>query len=166
MDGKVKRLTFVGRTGDTTQLAAIAHQRFGLQAQTTAIAGEQILQYRVGEDVISELRTRPAPVLWASTPHDSFAVELVLQDPSTARPLQGLTVSEPAASQAPATVEAAASAGQTAASSPPTATAQAGAPPPPPQVEPAEPLGWKAFFPRSRLPKAQVNQLDKANLYQ
>jgi hypothetical protein len=166
LDGRVKRLTFTGRTGDTTQLAAIAHQRFGLQALATPIAGEQLLQYRNGDDVISELRTRPAPVLWASTPHDSFAVELVLQDPATAKPL-------PPRIDLPAEVAGTPSQPATAFGSPAAAPApsaapatNAAAPPPPPAAEPAEPLGWKAFFPRSRLPKAQVNQLDKANLYQ
>jgi hypothetical protein len=160
-DGRVKKITFTGRTGDTTQLAAIAHQRFGLQAQPTPIAGEQLLQYRNGDDVLSELRTSPAPVLWASTPHESFAVELVLQDPATARPLQSpimnMTAGSPSVQPAqPAT----ATPSQTAAT-PPAAAPQA-----PPAAEPAEPLGWKAFFPRSRLPKAQVNNLDQANLYQ
>jgi hypothetical protein len=159
LDGRVKRLTFTGRTGDTTQLAAIAHQRFGLQAQATPIAGEQLLQYRNGNDVISELRTRPAPVLWASTPHDSFAVELVLQDPATAKPLPSPTnlpaqpAGTPTGTASPAAESASSASAKAAATSPPAA-------------EPAEPLGWKAFFPRSRLPKAQVNQLDRANLYQ
>jgi hypothetical protein len=31
--------------------------------------------------------------------------------------------------------------------------------------KPQEPA-WKAFFPRSRIPKGQVNNLDRGNLYQ
>jgi hypothetical protein len=155
-------MTFTGRTGDTSQLAAIAHQRFGLQAQPTPIAGEQLLQYRNGDDVLSELRTRPAPVLWSSTPHESFAVELVIQHPHTAKPLQSPLMSSPAVSPAPQPAPAAAAVPPNQA-----AAAPAAAPPAaPPAEEPAEPLGWKAFFPRSRLPKAQVNNLDQANLYQ
>jgi hypothetical protein len=160
IDGRVKRVSFRGRTGDTTQLAALVHQRFGLQAQPTPIAGEQVLQYRNGDAVLSELRTRPAPVLWASTPHDSFTVELELQDPAAARPLQTpltattAAVPAPQAAPAPAGVQAA---------TPPAAAAPA---PPAQAAEESEPLGWKAFFPRSRLPRAQVDQLDKGNLYQ
>jgi hypothetical protein len=161
LDGRVKRITFTGRTGDTTQLAAVAHQRFGLQAQPTTIAGEQLLQYRSADTVISELRTRPAPVLWASTPHDSFAVDLVLQDPTSARPLP-TPLTNAASGTSPQSAPAAASAPAPAAAQPAATTATA----PPPAAEPAEPLGWKAFFPRSRLPKAQVNQLDQVNLYQ
>jgi hypothetical protein len=161
-DGRVKRISFRGRTGDTTQLAAIVHQRFGLQAQPTPIAGEQLLQYRSGDDVLSELRTRPAPVLWASTPHDSFAVELELQEPTTARPLQSPLMNVPLAgmpsAQAPAAAPVAGQAG-----APPAAVAST---PPAPAAEQAEPLGWKAFFPRSRLPKQQVQNLDVSNLYQ
>jgi hypothetical protein len=158
LDGRVKRITFTGRTGDTTQVTAIAHQRFGLQAQATPIAGEQLLQYRKGDDVIGELRTRPAPVLWANTPHDSFAVELVFQDPAVAKPLQAPLMNVPAATPGQP-------AGAQAVAAPATATAAA-AHPPAAAAEQPEPLGWKAFFPRSRLPKAQVNQLDQANLYQ
>jgi hypothetical protein len=154
MDGRVKRITFTGRTGDTTQLAAIVHQRFGLQAQPTPIAGEQLLQYRSGDDLLSELCTRPAPVLWANTPHDSFVVELTLQDPAAAKPLP-----------APLMNARAATPGQSTGAPSPSATAAA-APPPVAAPEGTESLGWKAFFPRSRLPKAQVNQLDQANLYQ
>ena len=39
-DGRVKRISFRGRTGDTTQLAMLLHQRFGLQAVPSMIAGQ------------------------------------------------------------------------------------------------------------------------------
>jgi hypothetical protein len=160
-DGRVKRISFRGRTGDTTQLAALVHQRFGLQAQPTPIAGEQLLQYCNGDDVLSELRTRPAPVLWASTPHDSFAVELELQEPTTARPLQSPLLNAPVAGTPAPTPAPGPVAGQ-AAPQPATVAAT----PPAPAADQAEPLGWKAFFPRSRLPKQQVQNLDVSNLYQ
>jgi hypothetical protein len=165
-DGRVKRISFRGRTGDTTQLAAIVHQRFGLQAMPTTIAGEQLLQYRDGDKVLSELRTRPAAVLWSSSPHESFAVELEIQDPATARPMVAPapnSVAAPPPSQ-PAAVAAEAAkpqAGGVAQTAP-----QAAAKAPPPAAEQPKPLGWKAFFPRSRLPKEQVQNLDIGNLYQ
>jgi hypothetical protein len=161
-DGRVKRISFHGRTGDTTQLAAIVHQRFGLQAIPTAISGEQLLQARNGDDLISELRTRPAPVLWASTPHESFAVELELQDPAAARPLPQPGVPTPTAAASPARATPTASA--SAATPGPAAGSSISAPPA--AIEKSEPLGWKAFFPRSRLPSGQVENLDQGNLYQ
>ena len=161
IDGRVRRISFRGRTGDTTQIASIVHQRFGLVAQPTVVAGEQLLQYRRDEDVLSELRTRPAPVLWASSPHESFTVELELQDPATAKPLAGPTVNLPAA--APADVQNAAkpqAAGEakTQAAAGKEAGAADGAKP--------EPLGWRAFFPRSRVPSQQIRTLNQGNLYQ
>jgi hypothetical protein len=161
-DGRVKRISFRGRTGDTTQLAAIAHQRFGMQAIPTTIVGEQLLQYRRGDEVLSELRTRPAPVLWSTAPHESFTVELEIQDPATARPLAptvtNATVATPKpVAAAPAAGEAAqAQAAPQAAAATPTAAAP----------EQPKPLGWKAFFPRSRLPKQQVENLNIGNQYQ
>src|SRR5690606_19717919 len=62
-DGRAKRISFRGRTGDTTQLATLLHQRFGLQAVPAVIAGQQLLQLRQGNEVISEMRTQTAPVL-------------------------------------------------------------------------------------------------------
>jgi len=154
IDGRVQRISFRGRTGDTTQLAALVHQRFGLQAQPTLIAGEQLLQARRGDDVISELRTRPAPVLWSSSPHDSFSVALELQDPATARPLRLEGLPAPAPPTAAATSAAAAAASQSPVVAAPKAVDA--------KPEPA----WKAFFPRSRVPKAQIKSLDQDNLYQ
>jgi hypothetical protein len=162
-DGRVKRISFRGRTGDTTQLAGLVHQRFGLVAQPTPIAGEQLLQVRRDEEVLSELRTRPAPVLWASSPHDSFTVELELQDPAAARPLKAPAIdsggragevpaaAKPQAAAAPANVTAAAPVEKAA---------------PAAEAAKAEPLGWKAFFPRSRLPSPQIRNLNQGNLYQ
>jgi hypothetical protein len=161
LDGRVKRISFRGRTGDTTQLAALMAQQYGLVPQTTVMSGEQLLQRREGDDLISELRTRPAPVLWANSPHDSFTVELELQDPTSARPLTSLAAAHlppapPAGAAAPSATPPNASA-VAAQSNQGSAPAAADAP---------EPLGWKALFPRSRIPKAQVKNLDQGNLYQ
>ena len=151
-DGRLQRISFRGRTGDTTQLLTLLAQRYGFQAYPTVVAGEQLLQVRRGDDVISELRTRPAPVLWASSPHDSFSVELELQDPATARPLQPpFTPPPPTAAQAAAkpAAEAAAKADEAAAKAKELAEAKKKEPP------------WSSFFPRSRIPKPQVQNLDK-----
>lgn len=170
-DGRVKRISFRGRTGDTTQLAMLLHQRFGLQAVPSGIAGQQLLQVRQGEDVISELRTQTAPILWSNSPHESFSVEFELQDPATARPLkpQIASVSTPPAAPPPGTAAkpgeagAAEAANKTAAADPKAAEAAKSEAK---EEAPPEDLGWKAFFPRSRASEAQINQLQRTNIYQ
>ena len=156
--GRVERISFRGRTGDTTQIVMLAVQRFGLQWQPTITPAEQLLQYRRGDDVLSELRTRPAPVLWESSPLDSFSVELELQQPDTGRPLvaQLPTAPAPKPGQAatPAKPESAAAAQQTAQQE--AAAAEAAA-----KQEQEEDLGWRAFFPRSRVPANQIDDLRK-----
>jgi hypothetical protein len=160
-DGRVKRISFRGRTGDTTQLAGLVHQRFGLVAQATPIAGEQLLQLRRDQEVLSELRTRPAPVLWASSPHDSFTVELELQDPATARPLKGPALDLPSGPGGAGSAKPQAAAPANATAAAPVEKAAPAA-----EAVKAEPLGWKAFFPRSRLPSPQIRNLNQGNLYQ
>jgi hypothetical protein len=152
-DGRVRLISFRGRTGDTSQLVNMATQRFGLQPQAVVAGGEQLYQVRRGDEVLSSLRTRPAPVLWSSSPHDSFSVELDLQDPANARPLAQHVPPEPEAkppteSQPSVTAEP----GKSSADSPPAET-------------PAEPA-WKAFFPRQRVPADQIPNLDHGNIYQ
>jgi len=171
-DGRVKRISFRGRTGDTTQLAMLLHQRFGLQAAPSVIAGQQLLQVRQGDDVISELRTQTAPVLWSNSPHESFSVEFELQEPATARPLkpQVASVSTPPAAPPPGTaakpgdpagaVTATDQAKAAEAQANETAKAAAKKEEPPPES------GWKAFFPRSRASEGQINQLQRSNFYQ
>jgi hypothetical protein len=162
IDGRLQRISFRGRTGDTTQLVALAHQRFAMQPQTTVIAGEQLLQARNGETVVSQLRTRPAPVLWSSSPHESFTVELDVQDPATARPLPADASPTPTAAATPAPQP------------PPPAGQQTGAATAEKEPEDAEaakspksePPGWKAFFPRSRATKPQIENLNRDSFYQ
>jgi hypothetical protein len=149
-DGRVQLISFRGRTGDTTQLVAIATQRFGLTRQPTVAAGEQLFQLRESEKVLSSLRTRPAPVLWSSTPHESFAVEMDLQNPASARPLAQPGAEIAAAANAPPPLSEAAAEEA--------AAAEAG-------DKPKEP-GWKAFFPRRRVPADQIPNLDHGNIYQ
>jgi hypothetical protein len=149
-DGRLQRISFRGRTGDTTQLVALVTQRYGFQWQTPTAAGEQLLQVLNGDQILCELRTRPAPVLWSNSPNNSFSVNLELQNPATARPLKPILAPVPAAASAPPANQAAASpAGQVAAKK---------------DDKPPEP-GWKAFFPRSRTPQGQIKNLDAANMY-
>jgi len=145
--GQLQRISFHGNTGDTTQLVMLLTQSFGLQPQQTPIAGEQLFQSRGGEDVYSELRTRPAPVLWANSPHDSFSVDLQLQRPGATTPLPARNLALPAPDQTAARPQVAA---------PENAIPQ--------YKDSAKKEGkerWNAFFPRSRVPKGQVNSLEK-----
>ena len=144
--GRLERISFYGRTGDTTQLVMLVAQRYGLQQQPTAVVGEQLWQIRREEQVFSELRSRPAPVLWANSPHDSFTVELELQHPNAASPLPRRTplAVSPAPEQPP---EAVANADEDASGD--------GA------AEKSSEEAWKAYSPRSRVPKGQVENLDR-----
>jgi hypothetical protein len=151
-EGRVRLISFRGRTGDTTQIVQLVMQRFGLQPQPSLLAGEQLFQIRDGEKVLSSLRTRPAPVLWASSPHDSFSVELDLQDPATARPLAQTLPPLPAPAMPPLAAQANAQAAA--------AQGEGDA-----EEKPAEPP-WKAFFPRRKVPSEQIQNLDHGNIYQ
>jgi hypothetical protein len=161
--GQVQKLTFNGRTGDTTAVRNLVAQAYGLRPASSA-PGEQLYQYLQGSDVISQLRTRPAPVLWESSPHDSYAVELVLQRPGTARPInesnealqqilreqEQLRAQQEEARRQAEAAAAAAQASQTV------------------QTKGADPEAgekWEAFFPRSRITKPQADGLDKRRLY-
>jgi len=148
-DGRVQCISFKGRTGDTTQLVGLVTQRYGLTWQAPTTAGEQLLELRSGKDVLSRLRTRPAPVLWANTPNESFTVDLLLQDASRGRPLAPQLAPLPPVASAPKPKEAAGAKDPTASKSKDAAAA----------------AGWKAFFPRSRVPAGQIKGLDANNMY-
>jgi hypothetical protein len=142
--GNVQRISFKGNTGDTTKVVALV-QQLGLQHQTTAVVGEQLFQIKQGSDVFSELRTRPSSVLWSSSPHDSFAVELDLQRPEATTPLPSRLLPLPEVK-----------------------TPESGAKTDGTVVEDSkteEKKGFreslKAFFPRSRVPSPQVKSLEK-----
>lgn len=84
--GQVQHITFTGRTGDTSRLIGFLVQNYKFQ-RATSPAGEQLFQVTGGGGVISELRTRPESVLWATAPHGSFTIELELARPGTKRVL-------------------------------------------------------------------------------
>ncbi len=157
-DGRVHRISFHGTTGDTTQLVTLVAQYYGLRPQYTAIAGEQVFQVRRNNQVFSELRTRPAPVLWSSSPHDSFSVELELQHPQVQTPLPPRRIPLP---ETPTPTQQQANLGEPqTATTQQTSTAKSEA-----QSKQAadgnSAENWEAFFPRSRVPKSQVNSLDR-----
>lgn len=149
-NGTVQRISFTGQTGDTTRIIALATQRYGLQPQVSVIAGQQLLQYKRGTDVISELSTEPSSVLWSSSPHDSFTVDLQLQRPEAITPLPSRLPPLPVvkAAEQPA-AEATAK----------DAPAAAG------EEKKSFHDSFKAFFPRSKVPSEQVENLEKRDRY-
>ncbi len=153
-DGRVERISFRGTTGDTTELVMLLVGRYQLQRQATVIPGEQLYQRRKGNDLYSQLRTLPASVLWSSSPHNSFAVELELQRPDATKPLpkKPLLVAEqpPPPTQTPAAQ--------------PSEVATPSQKPAKPQATEAEAdprEKWNVLFPRSRVTPGQLNNLDQ-----
>ena len=153
--GRCQKITFKGNTGDTTQLVMLAVHRYGLQPQMNVMPGEQLFQVKRGEDVMSELRTRPSAVLWSSSPHSSFDVNMQLQSPSATTPLPVVTPPLP-----PATPP----------STPPLSAdelaQQAREEQAAKQLEAKAALDeqLKSFFPRSRVPPDQLKNLQGLDL--
>jgi hypothetical protein len=85
-NGQVQHISFTGRTGDTSRLISYLVQQYKFH-RSTAPAGEQLFQVTGNKGVVSELRTRPESVLWATSPHGSFALELELGHPNATRVL-------------------------------------------------------------------------------
>jgi len=157
-NGQVNRISFHGTTGDTTQLVRLVAQQYGLQQQTTPIAGDQLFQIKSKNQVFSELRTRPAAVLWASSPHDSFSVDLELQRPSAATPLPSrlpplpVVKAPPQPQPTPAEVSRRAETQNARERAKSGKSRDAG-------IDASE--KWNPFFPRSRIPNKQVDNLDR-----
>jgi hypothetical protein len=84
--GAVQHISFRGRTADTTPLVQFLTQTYQFQ-RMDAPAGEQLYQVRSGNEVFSELRTRPESVLIETSPQGSFAVVLELGRPGSNRAL-------------------------------------------------------------------------------
>lgn len=83
--GQVQRLSFRGRTGDTRKLVTLVVARFGFRRQPPDFPNEQLYQVKWNGKPISELRIRPAPIIWAHAPHASFEVTLELERPGSGR---------------------------------------------------------------------------------
>jgi hypothetical protein len=82
--GQVQHIKLVGRTADTTQLVRFLVDTYGLE-RVQAPVGQQVYQVGHGSQVQSRLTTRPEPVLWATSPHASFSLELELERPGSSR---------------------------------------------------------------------------------
>jgi hypothetical protein len=82
--GQAEHISFRGWTGDATQLVNFLTRTYGFQRSTSAV-GEQLLHVTRGERAQSELRIRSEGVVSNTTPHRSFAVELELARPGSAR---------------------------------------------------------------------------------
>jgi hypothetical protein len=83
--GQVQHIAFQGRTGDPQRLIRLIAGRFGLWPQEPAMPGEHLYQSRWNGRPQSELRIRPAAVVWSSSPHSTFDVELALERPGSNR---------------------------------------------------------------------------------
>jgi hypothetical protein len=83
-NGQVEHISFRGRTGDTTQLINFMVRTYQFERAEAPI-GEQLYQVKRSRRIQSELRTRPESVLWTTSPHGSFAVELELARPGSKR---------------------------------------------------------------------------------
>lgn len=83
--GMVQKLRLVGKTADTSELVNLLTTRYGFRPAAPLVAGEQL--FRVDRDgmVESELKTQPESVLWATSPHSSFSVDLELNRPGSGR---------------------------------------------------------------------------------
>jgi hypothetical protein len=160
--GQVQKLAFKGRAGDPRAVIGLATGPYGLQP-APAPPGEQLWQLRRGPDVLSQLRVESAPVVWESAPHDVFAIDLVLQRPQGARPINELdeAVAE-MLQQQQQQLQQKLAAIPPPAPPPPPAAAPASASAAPDAAKAAEPAAsqstWETWFPRSRLSKEQTEQ--------
>lgn len=83
--GQVQHIAFRGTTGDPQRLVRLLVGRFGLRPQEPEVPGEQIYQSRWNNRPQSELRVRPAAVVWSNSPHSTFDVTLALERPGSNR---------------------------------------------------------------------------------
>ena len=81
--GQLQRIRLHGRTADTTELVRLATSQFGMQPQLSSTPGEQKFVSMERKKVRSELRTIPEGVLWSTSPHGSFVVDLEVNRPGT-----------------------------------------------------------------------------------
>jgi len=159
-NGHVERISFRGRTGDTTELVLLMVRKYQFQRQPTTTPGTQLYQVRRGNDIISELRTQPAAILWASSPNTSFDVALELQRPN-GKPLppKPLLPAPHEEKEAAATLPSQSS--QAAAD---TKAGKEGADDEPAKPTPDPQQHWNNFFPRSRVSPEQLEYLKRSRM--
>ncbi|QDT69214.1 hypothetical protein MalM25_21460 [Planctomycetes bacterium MalM25] len=81
--GVLQRMRLSGRTADTSLVVSLATRRFAMAPRTGHIAGDQLFQAVQENKLRGELRTRPRGVLWNTSPHDSFSVDLEVTRPGS-----------------------------------------------------------------------------------
>ncbi len=93
---QLQHIAFCGRTGDAARLANFLVRNYKFKP-ATAPAGEELYQVTVSDGVQSELRARPEPVIWNTSPHGSFEITLELARPGSKRvlPPQGPSLQIP-----------------------------------------------------------------------
>ncbi len=83
--GVLQKIRLHGRSADTTQLVRLAAERFRMSRRTSLSPGDQLFQSVEKNRLRSELRTRPESVLWGTTPHSSFVVDMEVNRPGSNR---------------------------------------------------------------------------------
>ena len=151
----LERISFTGHTGDTTQLVMLMTQRYGLQPQPTVVVGEQLFQERYQDHVFSELRIRPAFVVRANSPLDNYAVELELQRPGAPTPLPRRTPPGNLATSEQQADSKSEAASESETKDPETEEV----------VKKTPEEAWRMYSPRSRVPKEQVQNLDRRDRF-
>jgi hypothetical protein len=83
--GQAQRIAFSGTTGDARRLVNLVANRYGLQPVSPTAPGELLYQRLWNGRPQSELRIRPAAVVWSTSPHSSYDVNLLLERPGSNR---------------------------------------------------------------------------------
>lgn len=81
--GRLQRIRLHGRTADTTELVHLATTRFGMRPALAHTPGQQYFEAVEGERIRSVLKTTPEAVLWSTSPHGSFRVDLEVNRPGS-----------------------------------------------------------------------------------
>lgn len=82
---QIEKIRLTGKTADTTELANLLVQRYGFRPAVAQLPGEQLFRVERKGRVESELRTWPEAVLWTTSPHDSFSIDLEINRAGSGR---------------------------------------------------------------------------------
>jgi hypothetical protein len=86
--GQVEKIRLTGKTADTSELVNLLAGRYGFRPAIPLVAGEQLFRVESGGRVQSELKTWPESVLWSTSPHDSFTIDLEINRPGSGRTVE------------------------------------------------------------------------------
>ena len=78
---QLQRIMFTGASGDTRELVALLVSRHGFQREITSDAGLFYYAVRESNQIISELKIRPVPIVRAGDPRQRFEIDLVMNRP-------------------------------------------------------------------------------------